>query len=163
KYHHPQPFYFYPIIFLMLVVPWTPFLIDALISARKWQWQSEDVVNRSQIFLLAWIVFPIVFFSFSRSKLPGYILPVLPPALLFLSQSIAKPRLTSNSRWPIITTGVICVAMGLAGGIYGIRVERLSTTCVLFASAPFMAAGIFAVVSKSDRSSALLLISGSLL
>src|SRR5262249_2592059 len=31
-----------------------------------------------ETFLLLWIVIPILFFSISRSKLPGYILPVIP-------------------------------------------------------------------------------------
>ncbi len=32
------------------------------------------------LFLALWIIIPILFFSISRSKLPGYILPAIPPA-----------------------------------------------------------------------------------
>ena len=38
---------------------------------------------------------PIVFFSFSGSKLPGYILPVLPAAALLVADRIAS----RNARW----------------------------------------------------------------
>ena len=160
KYHHPQPLYFYPVILLMLAVPWTPFLIDSLIRITKAKWRVDDVMSRSRVFLLAWILFPIVFFSFSGSKLPGYILPVLPPALLLLSTSVAHLR--ANSRWPMVTSGLLCVLMGVAGAIYGIRVERLSTSCVLIASLPFIGAGVFASVGKGERSSMLLSIVGTL-
>jgi 4-amino-4-deoxy-L-arabinose transferase-like glycosyltransferase len=34
------------------------------------------------VFLFLWIAIPVVFFSISRSKLPGYILPAIPPAAL---------------------------------------------------------------------------------
>ena len=64
----------------------TPFVIDALLQVRKWLWKSDEPVTRTRTFALAWIVVPIVFFSFSNSKLPGYILPV-PPALALLVNS----------------------------------------------------------------------------
>ena len=34
------------------------------------------------LFAFAWLTVPLVFFSFSGSKLPGYILPAVPPALI---------------------------------------------------------------------------------
>src|ERR1041385_9040789 len=34
KYHHPQPIYFYPAIILMLALPWTAFLVEALAKVR---------------------------------------------------------------------------------------------------------------------------------
>src|SRR5687768_13738527 len=42
KYHHPQPIYFYPVIILMLTLPWTPFFVEALIKARRWTWRATD-------------------------------------------------------------------------------------------------------------------------
>ena len=163
KYHHPQPFYFYPVILLMLTVPWTPFLIQALWLIKKWNWRGDDAAARSRVFLLAWILFPIVFFSFSGSKLPGYILPVLPPSLLLLSTSITQRESVYHSRWSWITLGVICMTLGVAGAIYGIRVEHLSTVCVLFCSIPFTAAGLFAVVWNRSPTYLLLTIAGALL
>ena len=37
KYHHPQPIYFYLPVMLLFSLPWTPFLIKALIKAKQWQ------------------------------------------------------------------------------------------------------------------------------
>ena len=92
KYHHPQPIYFYPAIILLLALPWTPFLIAALVKARRWVWlknDGSDSLSIVRVFALAWLVMPIVFFSFSGSKLPGYILPALPAAALLIADWIA--------------------------------------------------------------------------
>ena len=91
KYHHPQPIYFYPAIILMLALPWTPFLVEALIKARRWAWRDSDSLSIVRVFALAWLLFPIVFFSFSGSKLPGYILPALPAAALLIAD-VLRPR-----------------------------------------------------------------------
>ena len=163
KYHHPQPFYFYPVILLMLAVPWTPFLIHSLITTAKGSWRKDDAVSRSLVFLLAWILFPIVFFSFSGSKLPGYILPVLPPALLLLGTSVMQLSGRRDSRWPFVASGLLCVLMGVGGAIYGIRIEHLSVTCVLIASVPFTGAGVLTSVWNGERSSMTLSIAGGLL
>jgi 4-amino-4-deoxy-L-arabinose transferase-like glycosyltransferase len=91
KYHHPQPIYFYPAIILMLALPWTPFLVEALVKARRWAWRDSDSLSIVRVFALAWLLFPIVFFSFSGSKLPGYILPALPAAALLIAD-VLRPR-----------------------------------------------------------------------
>jgi 4-amino-4-deoxy-L-arabinose transferase-like glycosyltransferase len=41
-------------------------------------------------FFACWIAFTILFFSLSQSKLPGYILPAIPPIFVPLSSSVAK-------------------------------------------------------------------------
>jgi 4-amino-4-deoxy-L-arabinose transferase-like glycosyltransferase len=84
KYHHPQPLYFYPAIMLMLTMPWTHLFVEALIKARRWTWRGEDKLSVVRVFSLAWILLTIVFFSFSGSKLPGYVLPALPAAALLI-------------------------------------------------------------------------------
>ncbi len=56
-----------------------------------------------------WALVPIIFFSFSGSKLPGYILPAF-PALALIAATV-KAR-----RWPQVVTAVlmIVVAIGVA-------------------------------------------------
>src|SRR5687768_8496142 len=41
KYHHPQGFYFYIPIILMLALPWTPQLVMGLAGARRWTWREQ--------------------------------------------------------------------------------------------------------------------------
>ena len=148
KYHHPQPFYFYPAILLMLTLPWTSFLIDAFIRAKNWNWRGPQNSSRLLVFSLGWILFPILFFSFSGSKLPGYILPVLPAALILISSSVHRLQEKQDARWPMIVTGLLLVFVGVGGLFYGIRVAHLSVLCTGLAAAPFIIAGAFSIVSR---------------
>jgi 4-amino-4-deoxy-L-arabinose transferase-like glycosyltransferase len=111
KYHHPQPFYFFPAIILMLALPWTPFLVAALVKVRKWSWRADDKVTFVRVFALAWLIFPIVFFSFSGSKLPGYILPALPAAALLVVDVLNKRRITLIASMACVTVALALVAL----------------------------------------------------
>ena len=106
KYHHPQPFYFYPVIILMLALPWTVHLIIALVKARNWQWRGADSISIVRVFALAWLLLPIVFFSFSGSKLPGYILPVVPAVALLVADRLT---VVQKTRWPLVIAGATVV------------------------------------------------------
>ena len=163
KYHHPQPLYFYPVILLMLSVPWTPFLIHALISTKNWSWRRQDHTNRFLVFLFAWILFPLLFFSISSSKLPGYILPVLPAALLLSGTSFTRLNGRSTFRWPLKLTGGLCVLMGLIGLGYGVRVEHLSIRCALLSTMPFIVAGIFVLFWRREQWLSLVVVAAALL
>ncbi len=115
KYHHPQPIYFYPAIILMLALPWTPFLIEALVKARRWTWRGADDLSIVRVFSLAWIVVPIVFFSFSGSKLPGYVLPVLPAAALLAADVLRKRKPAVTISIACVTVVLVLIAMMFAG------------------------------------------------
>ena len=41
--------------------------------------------NRQKAFLFYWAVLPFVFFSLAQNKLPGYLLPILPPLSLWIA------------------------------------------------------------------------------
>ena len=43
-------------------------------------------------FLVLWAFIPIVFFSFSQSKLPGYILPAIPPIAILTGDFLYRRR-----------------------------------------------------------------------
>ncbi len=82
--HHVQPFWFYLPAFLALLLPWSPTLI-ALIQ-RNW---LDSPVAR---FLGLWWLWGMLFFSVSRNKLPGYVLPLLPPMAALLGASVERCR-----------------------------------------------------------------------
>ena len=92
RYHHVRPFWFYIPIVVMGLLPWIVLVIAAVAETVRVWWtekrkmlQSEDALN---VFLVLWLVAPVLFFSLSQSKLPGYILPTLPAATLLLAQYI---------------------------------------------------------------------------
>jgi 4-amino-4-deoxy-L-arabinose transferase-like glycosyltransferase len=83
-YHHPEPFWYYIPVTLLGWMPWSVFVIAALIwSVRCMRSQASDRLN---IFLLIWIAVVTVFFSFSQSKLPGYVLPAIPAGAVLVAQ-----------------------------------------------------------------------------
>jgi 4-amino-4-deoxy-L-arabinose transferase-like glycosyltransferase len=87
-YHHKEAFWYYVPVVLLGLVPWTIFIVAALVENIRGWWDggrklsSEDALSA---FLILWLVVPVIFFSISQSKLPGYILPALPAATLLLS------------------------------------------------------------------------------
>jgi 4-amino-4-deoxy-L-arabinose transferase-like glycosyltransferase len=110
KYFHPQPFYFFFWVLPLMTIPWLPFFLAALWTSGKGLLQRRDAETQRREwsetvegfavaggatlsirhsatplfrFLIAWMLVPLVFFSFSGSKLPGYILPAVPPAIVF--------------------------------------------------------------------------------
>lgn len=61
------------------------------------------------VFLFVWIVVPVILFSISRSKLPGYILPAIPAAGLLAGEYISlRPAL---SRIQVMLHSLLCGAI----------------------------------------------------
>ena len=139
KYRHPQPFYFYLLIMIPLTLPWTAFLVEGLSKARSWRLRSPDSVDRLRVFALAWLVMPLVFFSFSRSKLPGYILPVLPAGALIAGERLT--RFLSGDRdgpWAIRITGAFFGAFAVLGSAYVVLYGGLPFKCVAMIGIPLI-------------------------
>ncbi len=114
KYQHPQPFYFFLWVLPLMVLPWMPFFLAGV-------WKSVEAIFRRpnaatgdaepgqgpsiHRFAIAWLLVPLVFFSFSGSKLPGYILPAVPAAVLF-AWLFLLPRVHRSSRWRLAVASV---------------------------------------------------------
>jgi 4-amino-4-deoxy-L-arabinose transferase-like glycosyltransferase len=105
---HGRPFYFFLPVLLLLTFPWTFMLISAL---RRTFGKNEHV-------LLWWAIVPFVFFSFSGSKLPGYILPMVPPIALLLSKEMTQPSSRVYRVAVFIEAGTMAF-IGVAFGFYG--------------------------------------------
>jgi 4-amino-4-deoxy-L-arabinose transferase-like glycosyltransferase len=105
-YHHPQPIYFYPAILLAGVLPWTGFLVTSVTRMLPLRYRSltrsgqatmieRDSDRSSNSMLLhylawVWLAVPLLFFSFSESKLPGYILPAIPALAIILGMGVDR-------------------------------------------------------------------------
>ena len=164
KYQHPQPIYFYIPMLLMLTVPWTGFVIDTLARLR---FRKADVTHPAaalKLFAASWIVFPLVFFSFSGSKLPGYLLPAIPAAAILTGERIARLTSGAGSRWPVIASGVIAVALSAGGIYYAFNSGAVAVRTAALISLPILFAGFFAVMCSRFVTTALLAVAfGSVL
>jgi 4-amino-4-deoxy-L-arabinose transferase-like glycosyltransferase len=88
---HPQPFYFFWLVLPALTFPWLPFFLSALWRSKKWNVRAPQLpIDRVRLFALAWMLFPLLFFSASGSKLPGYILPCLPACCLLIADVVMR-------------------------------------------------------------------------
>ncbi|MEK6301486.1 MAG: glycosyltransferase family 39 protein [Acidobacteriota bacterium] len=90
-YHHPQPAYFFPIVALAGVLPWAFFMVPAVARLRALR---PRVKAEDSILALAWVwvAWPLVFFSLSVSKLPGYILPIFPALAIIAGVEVERFR-----------------------------------------------------------------------
>jgi 4-amino-4-deoxy-L-arabinose transferase-like glycosyltransferase len=114
KYMHPQPFWFFWLVLPLMTLPWLPFFLAAIwnlfkVQSPKSKVQSQEKTSRNIPFLplslsplllfsLSWLLVPLVFFSFSGSKLPGYILPALPAALILTADYVSRFAEKSRAR-----------------------------------------------------------------
>jgi 4-amino-4-deoxy-L-arabinose transferase-like glycosyltransferase len=79
RYLHPQPVYFFWWVLPLLALPWVLFTPSGIAAARR---QGREAGPSLSLFSICWLLVPLTFFSFSGSKLPGYILPSVPPIVI---------------------------------------------------------------------------------
>ncbi len=115
EFQHLQPFWYYIPISLLAVFPWIFFLALAKLQIFA-AWKQKSPIGFAEIFFLCWAGFTFLFFTISKSKLPGYIMPGIPP-LMLLSAHAAASHLkdpSRSSRWPLLATGIALLVFGLA-------------------------------------------------
>ncbi|MDR3734925.1 MAG: glycosyltransferase family 39 protein [Acidobacteriaceae bacterium] len=167
RYMHHQPRYYYLVVLVLALMPWTVFairaLVDALqISITEWKVRShpqrylgyQRAGDAFPEFLVLWAIFPIVFFSFSGSKLPGYILPSLPPITILTGDYLYRIRERGMPRWLLwahaCTVGFITFVILLCPTYMVVERIWLPTRAVLLAAiiAGLFVAGMLVTVAK---------------
>ena len=108
-------YYFVPIL-LAGMLPWTGWLPQAL----RQGWQKSPGQFQLNRFLLIWSGFIFVFFSASGSKLPGYVLPVVPALVLLLAPVMTRISLRSL-RIHATVLAVFWIAIAGAAPLFGSR------------------------------------------
>ncbi len=114
EFQHIQPFWFYIPILCIALLPWTlGSLVMAKGAARSWR--ESGWFNSMGPFLTCWTIVPVIFFSISKSKLPGYVLPAIPPLGLLVARafSVRVHKILSGDRWIGVTTGITLTAFGI--------------------------------------------------
>jgi len=128
RYQHVQPPWYYLIVVVLAMMPWTVIAVRALIdgvqtSVAEWRLRrastrrasSRPAPNRPgdafPEFLVLWALIPIVFFSFSQSKLPGYVLPSIPPIAILTGDYLFRQRKPGLNRWILLGHAVLSGVM----------------------------------------------------
>jgi 4-amino-4-deoxy-L-arabinose transferase-like glycosyltransferase len=126
RYQHVQPFWYYIVVIVLAMMPWTVVagraLVDGILTSGA-EWRLRRLNPRRRIpkrpgdafpeFLVLWALIPIVFFSFSKSKLPGYILPSIPPIAILTGDYLFRRRRPGLNRWVLIGHAVVCGVMSM--------------------------------------------------
>jgi len=107
-FEHRQPFWFFGPVFLLGILPWLPLLVTAFFDAARNR-NFETRMDSPALFMTCWSLFTLLFFSLSQSKLPGYILPAIPPAVLLLASSLSRQmeRNTKGIRLAMVCAGFV--------------------------------------------------------
>ena len=124
KYMHHQPPWYYLMVLTLGLMPWTVLALRALVDAIKtsiaeWRVRGKRIryLGHSRAgdafpeFLVLWALLPILFFSLSGSKLPGYILPSIPPLTILTGDYLYRTRRTGLKPWLLYTHAALCAIL----------------------------------------------------
>lgn len=124
RYQHHQPFWFYLAVLILGLMPWTILSLRALVdsidvSIAEWKVRHnpQRYLGHTRAgdafpeFLVLWALFPIVFFSFSGSKLPGYILPSIPPLTILTADYLYRNRREGLPKWLVWGHSAVCAIL----------------------------------------------------
>ncbi|MGD1105910.1 MAG: glycosyltransferase family 39 protein [Terracidiphilus sp.] len=127
RYQHNQPFWYYLVVMVLGLMPWTVIAVRALIdgiltSVTEWRLRHSRAGKPLPTrpgdafpeFLVLWSLIPVVFFSFSQSKLPGYILPAMPPITILTGDYLYRRVQQGLNRWILLGHAAVCGAMTMA-------------------------------------------------
>ena len=109
---HGQPWYYYLVLLFVALLPWSPGLLGG--------WRGFP--RRARL-LLFWGLLYLVFYSAARTKLPGYLLPVLPPAAACAARwwdKLLTAKTAGRERW------VMPAVLILLGVLLGAALLRYS-------------------------------------
>jgi hypothetical protein len=127
-FHRSQPFYFYALIVAGLFLPWSFILPEAVVAA----WKNKKLMTSADRLCIVWALVVVIFFSLSKSKLPGYILTVTVACGIlvarFFQQAMAKPdgkaaRIICRAA---ITLAVLCFVVASAAIYLSPRMASLA-------------------------------------
>jgi 4-amino-4-deoxy-L-arabinose transferase-like glycosyltransferase len=120
RFEHYRPFWYYIPVMLLGLTPWAVIAVTAFVDAvggsiNEWRTRRAKVLyvghgragDAFPEFLVLWALVPILFFSFSESKLPGYILPAVPPLTILAGDYLNRIRNRGLKPWLLILHAVL--------------------------------------------------------
>ena len=149
-FRHEQPFWFFVPILVLGLVPWSAFLVTGIRRAVR-VWRTGQLAASPSLYVACWVIFPVVFFSLSSSKLPGYVLPAVPGAALLLARTVVSLLDGERSaRWPLVGTALVFAALAAAfavpelaiAGVPGLPPDELRPLAVLLGLVGLAVAGL---------------------
>ena len=127
-FHRSQPFYFYALIVAGLFLPWSFILPEAGVAA----WKRKSFLTSADRLCLVWAAVVVIFFSLSKSKLPGYILTATVAYGILVARFFEHALIHRDGKATriisraAITLAVLCLAVGVAAFFLSSRMNLLA-------------------------------------
>lgn len=92
SFHRTAPFWYYLPILPVAAFPWIVPALGRLRKNWRWAWHARRVNPQAQeaILLACWVLGPLLFFTLNQSKLPQYMLPLMPPFALAAARLLTR-------------------------------------------------------------------------
>ena len=105
------PFWFFVPYLLLGIVPWFFLVLKSLLKPGfKWSTKQSSGFNAER-FLWVFVVAVFVFFSMGQSKLPPYILPMIPILAILAGKRLANDGQTRFDAWIMAALAVVFFAL----------------------------------------------------
>ncbi len=141
KWQHPGSIFYYIPVLIAGSFPWTAAFLGGLGSILRQAFgRARSLGNKrfcnEDIFVLCWFGVMFIFFSFSRSKLPNYVLPLYPAVILLAARFVLELENRPSSKlahalvWT--TTGFTAVLALVGGSVLAGKLEENFATILLW-------------------------------
>lgn len=146
-----EPFWFFiPILFVTL--------LPIIGNWRSWRWQAIEAERqpgefRVELFLALWCAVVVVLFSFSQSKLPAYVMPIM-PALAVVLARVTQVNTAAFPRAKWLSIGfLLIVAVGVVGAAWR-RHGFLSESAIAWALVAVIVCVGFLAIDRAQKTPA---------
>jgi 4-amino-4-deoxy-L-arabinose transferase-like glycosyltransferase len=92
------PIYFFTVVFLMGLFPWSVPFVQEMIGVFKGK-KSNLGLMQGPLFFMLWFFVILIFFTLSHSKLVPYILPLFPAAAVITAQRVVRQSVHRQLMW----------------------------------------------------------------
>ncbi len=147
--HRGGPIYYFVPLLLLGLLPWLLVSLDALVRpAFKWLPENAGGFDAARL-LWSFVAVTFVFFSLGNSKLPAYILPLIPAVTVLAAQRMANAERLGADRWLMALLGPLLLLLSF--NLHWLADERFVLPMWLdFRPWLLAAGGLFVLVSRGD-------------
>lgn len=95
EFHRTAPFYYYAVLIAATFFPWSLLLPEAIYAA----WKNRLQLAKPDKLFIVWAIAVVLFFSVSKSKLPGYVLTVTVALGILCARLFAESLTTASAQF----------------------------------------------------------------
>lgn len=128
---HNYPIYSYIFIILLGMLPWSCYLIPAILKDK-----FNNPNHKPETFLKSWIFIIFIFFTLLVGKLPGYIFPLFAPSALLIGKFFAEYKFTKGLKFWCIFASIFSIILGIICivGLFMLNYQTLFAKIVMIFS-----------------------------